>query len=481
MVFSKYDSNIDEDFLLNTPESLYFDRKSFWLKPKELANDIIWMANASWWLIVVGIKDKKFEKLPSDFSNEKYQNFLQILYDYIYPIPNVKIEEIKGDKYDLILYHIQNDLEQIYQRSDNEKHYLRVWDETKTLTYEQTRCLYHDKGVSHFEAAICHNFSSVDFRKTLTQYYIEKIKFKGTFEDLLVARWLAYREDGKIKYTNWAVLLFSESPDKYIPSSTIRYVRFEWNELKPWDDFNVVKDQIFTGPIPLLIEKLKNFLAFSLEEYYYLDQETGKFDSSLEYPEAAWLEWIVNALTHRSYHRQGNPIMIKHYDDRLEISNSGPLPSIVTIENIKENRYARNPKIARVLYELGYVRELNEGVKRIFSSMQKMLLWEPTYKDENYTVTLTLRNTVKRHTKLFGKESLNRISKHFSNLHPFQKSMVYHLLEYGTAKNVDFQRILSTSAVTVRKYLNPLIELGILEKHQENERDPNAFFTIKKS
>ena len=66
--------------------------------------------------------------------------------------------------------------------------------------------------------------------------------------------------------------------------------------------------------------------------------------------------------------------MIKHYDDRLEISNSGPLPSIVTIENIKENRYARNPKIARVLYELGYVRELNEGVKRIFSSMQKMLL-----------------------------------------------------------------------------------------------------------
>jgi ATP-dependent DNA helicase RecG len=36
----------------------------------------------------------------------------------------------------------------------------------------------------------------------------------------------------------------------------------------------------------------------------------------------------------------------------LEISNSGPLPSMVTVENIKETRFSRNPRIARVLNEM---------------------------------------------------------------------------------------------------------------------------------
>lgn len=35
----------------------------------------------------------------------------------------------------------------------------------------------------------------------------------------------------------------------------------------------------------------------------------------------------------------------------------------MTVENIKDTRYSRNPIISRVLTEFGYVRELNEGVK----------------------------------------------------------------------------------------------------------------------
>lgn len=481
MVLSKYDSRIDDTYLLTASEGLYFDRKSFWAKPNDIANDIIGMANAWGGIIAVGIKDKQFEVLPDDFPNRRYQDFFQISHQYISPIPSVKIEEIKEEWFCLILFHIQNDLEQVYKRSDTEAHYLRVWDETKKLTFDQTRDLYHDKGLAHFESQICQTFSPSDFRKSLIEHYLEKINYKGTIDEMFLARGLARIEEGKIKYTNWAVLLFAEQPDKYIPSSAIRYVKFSGEELTPWEWFNVVKDEIFSGPIPILIEKLKRFLKVSLDEYFYLEQESGRFESSLEYPEEAWLEGIVNALTHRSYHRQWNPILIKHYDDRIEISNSGPLPSIVTIDNIKNTRYARNPRIARVLYDLGYVRELNEGVKRIFSSMQKMLLWSPTYKDENCIVTLTLKNTVKKHTKLFGQETFKRIAAYYPALHDFQKMMIRYLLEHWSAKNSEFQAILNTSVVTIRKYIQPLLEYKLLEKHQTNERDPHAYFTIKKS
>lgn len=46
-------------------------------------------------------------------------------------------------------------------------------------------------------------------------------------------------------------------------------------------------------------------------------------------------------------------------------------------------RYSRNPRIARVLSEFGWVKELNEGVKRIYDEMQMFFLKEPTYTEPN--------------------------------------------------------------------------------------------------
>ena len=54
------------------------------------------------------------------------------------------------------------------------------------------------------------------------------------------------------------------------------------------------------------------------------------------------------------------------FDDRLEIHSPGKLPNIVTVENIKHERFSRNTRIARTLTEFGWVREMNEGVKRIY-------------------------------------------------------------------------------------------------------------------
>ena len=55
---------------------------------------------------------------------------------------------------------------------------------------------------------------------------------------------------------------------------------------------------------------------------------------------------------------------MKLFDDRLEILSPGKLSGFITLENMKTERYSRNPQIARVLTEFGIVRELNEGVKK---------------------------------------------------------------------------------------------------------------------
>ena len=125
-----------------------------------------------------------------------------------------------------------------------------------------------------------------------------------------------------------------------------------------------------------------------------MNKETGKFIVVPEYPEFAWLEGIVNAVTHREYAFQGSYIMIAMYNDRLEITSPGKLPNIVTLQNIKETRYSRNPRIARVLTEFGWVRELNEGVKRIYEDMKMFFLDEPQYSEPNNSVKLVLKNNI---------------------------------------------------------------------------------------
>jgi ATP-dependent DNA helicase RecG len=122
---------------------------------------------------------------------------------------------------------------------------------------------------------------------------------------------------------------------------------------------DITKDISITGPINKLIEKAKDIIGNQLREFNFLNPKTGIFSTVPEYPEFAWQEGIVNAVTHRDYSQVGEHIKVIMYDDRLEILSPGKLPNIVNLKNLKNTRYSRNPVIARVLSEFGWVKELN--------------------------------------------------------------------------------------------------------------------------
>jgi len=78
----------------------------------------------------------------------------------------------------------------------------------------------------------------------------------------------------------------------------------------------------------------------------------------------------------------------------MEILSPGRLPSIVTLENMRHTRYSRNPIIACALVEMGWVRELNEGVQRIYDEMASFFLNDPIFEEPNdASVQLTLENS----------------------------------------------------------------------------------------
>ena len=80
------------------------------------------------------------------------------------------------------------------------------------------------------------------------------------------------------------------------------------------------------------------------------------------YPYNALREFIMNAIMHRDYESNA-PIYIYEYIDRIEISNSGGLYGDVRPENFPNASVYRNPVIAEIMKNKGYVNRFNFGIQ----------------------------------------------------------------------------------------------------------------------
>lgn len=163
-----------------------------------------------------------------------------------------------------------------------------------------------------------------------------------------------------------------------MPQARVRVLRYDGVKMETGERLNITKERSFCGPLPKVIQGAYELISSMLREFQFLGSD-GKFQTVPEYPEFAWFEGLVNAVTHRDYSFRGDYIRVSMFDDRLEIVSPGSLPNIVTLDNMRTTRYSRNPRIARTLVEFGWVRELNEGVKRIYTEMQDSLLNDPVY------------------------------------------------------------------------------------------------------
>ena len=244
----------------------------------------------------------------------------------------------------------------------------------------------------------------------------------------------------------------------------------------------IYKDKI--GAINLSNEqvlKARAFINSQLREFTHLNQK-GIFETVPEYPEFAWYEGLVNAVTHRDYSNTGEYITVKLFDDRLEILSPGKLSGFITLENMKTERYSRNPQIARVLTEFGIVRELNESVKRIYSEMQRFYLKDPIYSEPNqHSVLLVLDNNIimrsKRKTETMLKNS--EIEQKWEQLNYQERQVLQAIYDKGETTSLEVAEIIDRWKTTVVKLLNRLVEYGLIVWTGTAKKDSYGRYIIK--
>lgn len=242
----------------------------------------------------------------------------------------------------------------IARRKDNEV-FLRQRDKSVKLDREQVRALEYDKNQRNFEEEVCLRSYLDDVDQGILARYKASLGTDVSDEQLLRSR--GFLIDGHL--TNAGILLFSENPTRFLPCARVRVLKYEGSARMTGSRMNLVKERTFDGPIPRIIDEAKVMISGQLREFQFLCDD-GVFKVIPEYPEFAWFEGLVNAVTHRNYAISGDHIRVSIFDDRMEIQSPGKLPNIVTLDNMRNTRYSRNPGIARVLAEMGWVRELNE-------------------------------------------------------------------------------------------------------------------------
>jgi ATP-dependent DNA helicase RecG len=115
-----------------------------------------------------------------------------------------------------------------------------------------------------------------------------------------------------------------------------------------------------------------------------------------EYPPDIIREAIVNAVIHRDYSISGACILLAVYDDRLEVTSPGGLAGQVTVDNIQDRQYNRNPIIAKRMFEMAYFDSWGQGIDRILAWAERTEAKSPTFTDayDQFTLTLFPENSV---------------------------------------------------------------------------------------
>jgi ATP-dependent DNA helicase RecG len=111
-----------------------------------------------------------------------------------------------------------------------------------------------------------------------------------------------------------------------------------------------------------------------------------------DYPPFAVREALVNAVAHRDYAVAGKSIEVRMFSDRLEVISPGGLAGHMTVDNLVDEHYSRNPRLVEGLLEWGYIEGLGLGIDRMIEAMGEAGLGMPEFGARSHAFTITLRN-----------------------------------------------------------------------------------------
>ena len=284
------------------------------------------------------------------------------------------------------------------------------------------------------------------------------------------------------------MLLFGKYPQRWLPVFTAKCIRFAGNS---------VGGNVFIDKVPEyemegnLLHQYNTIMAFFRRNLRTVQvEENFNTPGQLEIPYVSLVEFVVNALVHRSLNWKA-PIRVFIFDDRVEIHSPGELPGGLTVADILEGTsMPRNTLlfdnaihllpytgagsgIPRAMEAKPHVTFLSDDSRHEFiitvrSSDEK----EHQVTDEEHQVTDEEHQvTVKEHQ--VDNETPKVSHKGRKKVEGKQQDIVNFCSVPRTAKEILDRVGIKNNFRARQRYIIPLIEAGVLE--MTNPDNPTAW------
>ncbi|QZE12452.1 RNA-binding domain-containing protein [Mycoplasma sp. Ms02] len=418
---------------------------------------------------------------------ETTENELRSLTAYIKPKVEFKIVIDKFEGRNFIVISLQNCFEGPYsttEKAQNDKTiglpvgvYIRENARTKLATKREKLYL-----LSKFERFnFCENYNELatvnDLNHDLIIEYLKEIKANPDFlamtkEDLIRhLSMVSTLEEDDFRVKNWAVLMFTRNPSKFIPGAYVQFIR----QIKTEDQM-IGKD--FYGPVWKQVRQAIDYFESSV-----YDCLTLRFRDKIEheivcnYPKVTFEELITNAILHKDYTVR-EPVRVHAYHKEITIVNlNRPIPPI-TPEMMNQgiqfdNRKYINEKLKECFHALKYIESYGSGIRRAKQELElnnsPNLKFREISSEDDYTLVSIYINDVFWNTvygqfereKVIDGEVVNRIS----SLTNIQVKILKVIKQDPEIKISEIhKKIGELSFEGIRKNVKKLKEHGFLER-----------------
>jgi len=333
----------------------------------------------------------------------------------------------------------------------------RSGSENRPLSGDEIRQLAATKSTGDFEAELAPGARRDDFDEDVIEEYVthwqerQRREWTHPVDDLLLGVG-ALGKSGKPTISG--VLLFARNPQVFLPQSGLTFVKFPGTGLRAESgQAGYGRREDLGGPLARIIQRTWEIVG---EEMQAGAVVAGlEREDRTEYPVAAVREALVNAVAHRDYRLRGRRIELRMFSDRMEITSPGGLPGFITVDNIVEEHFSRNPRIVAGLYQWGYIEELGLGIDLMIDEMVRAGHPPPKFKDTPYSFAVTLRNVRERPPTPVWARTMNER----------QVQALNYVQDRGRIANREYRQLCpNVSPETLRLDLVDLVERGILLK-----------------
>ena len=440
---------MDIEKIIRSGESETVEFKASLAETKQIIETLSAFSNGGGGMVYVGVDDRGSVR-GVDIGKSTLENLANEIKRNTDPplFPSIYIEVLDGKE--VICIEVNESPTKPMFAFD--KVFKRVGKTNQRITSNEIRKIFSEGLENKWDSQLLPSASLDDIDwEFVTNFYIPryerrtKTKIRGKPEPLLVT--LGCVKDGAP--TNGGILLFGKNPQRFFINSYIALARYKTTDVST----ERLDYKEFQGNIYHQIDKCDRYI---FEHIAMMSKQYPGIVEREDIPEYGLFtirELITNAVCHRDYRDQSSKIIIKIFSDSIEFFNLGGLPKNITIKNITEQQYSRNPVIARSLAKIGFIEELGEGWDKILDEHGKHPLHPkmPKIGGDGTSMLVTIYST---------REKMERPV--IGDLNERQRTALEYIKTNGRITNREYQKLNLVGNKTAYKDLSDLVDKGVL-------------------